>query len=96
MFSDTRGINNFHEVLEVLGEEEVRKWIAQHGFPEDELRDAEEWLAEKARKRQAGMQHRQELRADKANRIARKANLIALAVLAFSFVAIIVSVVALK
>jgi hypothetical protein len=89
MLSDPKEIKKLHESLEVMGEHKVREFIAHRRFPEDELPIVKPWLEEKDRIRQVSLQH-------DANRIARKANHIAFAALAFSFLAVIVSVVALK
>jgi hypothetical protein len=77
MFSRLARLRGFYEQLEQLGEEEVRKLIAQGAFVGNRRSHAQNWLTQKDREKQADTQEHQEAREDEANKHTKKANRIA-------------------
>jgi len=98
--------DEFWPKLDALGEEEVRKRLAQQVSGEKKLPLVREWLARKERERQEAAGQEQNERADRAdqlsaeanaisregNAIAGRANLIAWVAIILSIAAIVVSV----
>jgi hypothetical protein len=74
MISDPTSLKIFHENLEKLGEEEVRRLIAQDAFAGKKRSHARNWLRQKDQEKQADAPERQEAWEDEANQHTEKVN----------------------
>ena len=90
---ERKGRKEFYEALELLGEYEVRKLIPLGYFSRDKVCDAQEWLAQRNRKKQLSMGNRWEARAEETLALAKKANRNAWIAAAIAVVSTVVSVV---